>query len=175
MAEHRMYLPLAAVIALAVLGGYAVCRELVRWECFPCGAAGLFGGCTVAAAALALGIVTFHRNTDYQSEFSVWRHVLDHAPRNARACNNFGLALAGQGRLDDAIAQYRQSAELDTEARRCSPESRRLPSSCRAGLAEARKEYEKTIAIDPDSPVAHNNLVRLWRPRAIPLPRSGTI
>jgi hypothetical protein len=74
MAEQRMYLPLAAVVALVVLGLYA-------W-------AGRLGAYALLALAVSLGILTFQRNQDYASELFIWRDTVAKRPENARAHNN---------------------------------------------------------------------------------------
>ena len=98
IAEHRMYLPLAAVVAAAVLGGYAACRGLARrgWLSRP--AAGLLFGCAAAAAGVTLGTLTFQRNKDYRSGLSIWQDTAAKAPHNARAQCNLGVALMARGR-----------------------------------------------------------------------------
>ncbi len=79
--EHRMYLPLAAVLVAAVLGIQA-----------------LFGKrAVVLYASLAIGLVflTWRRNEDYRSEFSIWADTVPaKRPGNARrAQSNLGTAL----------------------------------------------------------------------------------
>ncbi|HVT72623.1 MAG TPA: tetratricopeptide repeat protein [Lacunisphaera sp.] len=82
VAEHRMYLPLAAVLAALVLGAW-------RW----CGARSLV---VFAGAAVACGWMTAQRNRDYRDAITLWTDTVQKAPENARAHNNLGsLALAG--------------------------------------------------------------------------------
>jgi hypothetical protein len=93
MGEHRMYLPLAAVIGLAVLGLYAWMgrRSLIVF----------------AAAAVGLGWLTVQRNKDYRSELAIWNDTVAKRPENARARSNLGTLLQDlPGRLPDAIAEY---------------------------------------------------------------------
>ena len=58
MAEHRMYLPLAAVVTALILGGYVALVGLVRRGLLSRRMAGVVGGSVVAAAGLTLGILT---------------------------------------------------------------------------------------------------------------------
>jgi len=99
MAEHRMYLPLIPIVAAVVLGAYLL--------------AGSRSLPIVLALAVGAGVMTFRRNQVYHSELSVWADVLDRIPGNARAHNNLGIALYDAGRLDEAVAQYRESIRLD--------------------------------------------------------------
>jgi len=100
MAEHRMYLPLAAVVAL-VLGAVAARRS-------PRTAAALG-----LALAVAAGLATVQRNRVYLSEQALWEDVLAHHPANARALNNLGRVHFQQGRIDEAILRYRAALLLE--------------------------------------------------------------
>ena len=99
IAEHRMYLPLAAVIALVVLGAY-------RW-------AGR--GSVVAFLGLAVGAgwMTVQRNKDYRSELALWSDTVAQCPGNARAHSNLGLVLLEQGRIPEAAGQYEEAIKID--------------------------------------------------------------
>ena len=99
MAEHRMYLPLAAVIGLGVLGLYA---KMGRRSML-----------VFAAAAVGLGWLTIQRNKDYRSALAIWGDTVAKRPNNERAHNNLGLAWSQMpGRLNDAIAQYAEALRL---------------------------------------------------------------
>jgi len=99
--EHRMYLPLAAVVAfvLAVTTLWFGRRGIIA-----------VGG----ALALATGFATVHRNTIYQHEQTLWEDTLAKRPDNARAHNNLGGLLNNQGRFDEAIEHYRVSLRGDS-------------------------------------------------------------
>ena len=107
-----MYLPLAAVVMLVVFGGLAAGGSLVRRNWLPRPWAGILGGLIVAAVVLTLGILTFQRNLDYQSDLSIWRDTVDKAPDNFRGHNNLGLALAARGQIDEALAQYQTALKI---------------------------------------------------------------
>ena len=85
VAEHRMYLPLAAVVIGLVLGGHAVGRSLVRRQWLPRSGADILGGCIVVVAAFLLATLTFQRNADYGSKLSIWLDTAGKAPGNDRA------------------------------------------------------------------------------------------
>jgi tetratricopeptide (TPR) repeat protein len=110
--EHRMYLPLAAVVA-AVVGGAAVAADrlhrrtggpwLVAWG-------GLAG-----AAAVALGAATIDRNRDYHDPVVIWEDVIAKRPEHPRGWNNLGLILKERGGADDlarAETAVRRAVEL---------------------------------------------------------------
>jgi protein O-mannosyl-transferase len=143
MAEHRMYLPLAAVVTLVVMGIYALL--------------GRRGVVVFLMLAVGLGYLTAQRNEDYRTELSIWSDTVGKCPDNARAHTNLGLALLRAGQLPQAIAQ-------DEEALRIRPHYARAHYNLglvlwQAGqLREAIAEYQEAVRIDPDFVEAHVNL-----------------
>ncbi len=101
VAEHRMYLPLAAIITLVVTGLYA-------WS-------GRFALGLCLAVALAYGWLTFQRNAVYHSALSIWSDTAEKCPDNARAHENLGIALADSDRMTEAMAQYEEAVRLQPE------------------------------------------------------------
>jgi tetratricopeptide (TPR) repeat protein len=99
LAEHRMYLPLAAVVTLVVLG-------LFRLS----GRHGLYVG---TALAVALGGLTVRRNADYRSAVAIWTDTVAKCPDNARAQAGLGGALLQAGRAAEAVPFYQQALRLD--------------------------------------------------------------
>ena len=102
IAEHRMYLPLASVLALPVL---AVGRLA---------GAKVLAGFTLAAG-VALLAASMHRNEDYASAVRIWSHTAHHAPGNYRAHYNLGNALVAEGRAAEAVASYERARALKPE------------------------------------------------------------
>jgi len=101
--EHRMYLPLAAILVAGVVGGYAwLARAGGVW----------LGAALCLAAAAALGAATVRRNADYASALTMWSDNVAKRPENPRAHLQLGLALKEAGRLDEAIAQYEKALRL---------------------------------------------------------------
>lgn len=158
IAEHRLYLALAAPLALAVLA-----------------TASLFGKRNVAAALAAsvgLGALTVARNADYRSELALWQDTVAKYPTNARAYNNLGQAQFRAHRLPEAMRSYERALELQTKY----PEPHYNLGVALAELGrlpEAIAHYEAALRAEPDYPEAHNNLantlVRAGRlPEALP-------
>ncbi|MBI5766968.1 MAG: tetratricopeptide repeat protein [Verrucomicrobia bacterium] len=153
IAEHRMYLPLAAVVVLVVLGWHRWLRESAR-------AAG-------AGVALVLLATTVVRNAEYDTEVSIWRTAAERRPGNARAHNNLGQALFRAGRVAEAKACYERALALQPRY----PETHynlgvALAQEGRGAAALA--SYAAALRFAPDYPEAHNNLgnalVRAGRP-----------
>ena len=114
--EHRMYLPLAGVTTLCVVGGYS----LLSRRC--AGGAGMRGGRRRLAAGMAAGaiavlaVLTAGRNRDYRSEETMWRDVVRKRPGNLRACNELARILSEQGRAGEARIHY-ETVLRETEGR----------------------------------------------------------
>jgi protein O-mannosyl-transferase len=142
-AEHRMYLPLVALVTLVVLGVYtwAGRRSFVLWTLL----------------ALAYGVATFSRNADYRTELNMWTIIAKQRPDSDRAHYNLGCALIA---LDDC---RRAKAEL-LLALKIAPNY--ADAHCNLGLCETRlgdtpgamAEYRLAIQIDPDNVQSHYNL-----------------
>jgi tetratricopeptide (TPR) repeat protein len=104
IAEHRMYLPLAAVILLGVL----LARALVTRLAVP----RVLAGAGFAAVIVTLGVATHARNQVYRSELSLWQDTVAKRPDNPRARHNLGLALDQAGRTEEAVAEFRAAIAL---------------------------------------------------------------
>lgn len=109
--EHRMYLPLAAVVVFVLVGGYMVLAHRVattrrsRWAL-----AGLVG-----AVVLSLGIATYLRNATYATRISLWQDTLEKAPHNPRAWVNLGSAYLLADQYEDAKKYLLRGLELDPQ------------------------------------------------------------
>jgi len=152
MYEHRMYLPLAAVIAVAVLGAFVLGKRLFNEQ------QGVVLGCVAGGFVVVLfAFLTIQRNRDYDSEVTIWQDTVAKRPNNPRARYNLGHALVQQGRVPEGIAQYEQ-------ALRIKPDNADAHNNLGAALREqgrmpeAIAQYEQALRIKPDFAEAHNNL-----------------
>lgn len=109
-AERRMYLPLVAVVVLVVVAVRALLERAV-----PAAWRGRVAAGGTAAAVIALAATSAARAMDYRDPVGIWETVVAARP-HPRAHHNLGIALAGQGRLAEAMAQYRIAAERLPEA-----------------------------------------------------------
>jgi len=145
MAEHRMYLALIPVVALAVAALYRWLRPATLPVCL------LLGACLFWA--------TWQRNTAYQSEETLWRITADALATNERAQNNYGNMLAREpGRLEDAVARFNEALRLQPGY---------ADAHYNLGLAlhkipgrenDAISQYQEALRLKPDYVDAHNNL-----------------
>jgi protein O-mannosyl-transferase len=83
-AEQRMYLPLAALVSLVAVGGWAILRrrEATRW-------AAAITGCLLIAL---LARMTMERNDQYGTVLDIWTDTVAKRPNNTRARANLGAA-----------------------------------------------------------------------------------
>jgi tetratricopeptide (TPR) repeat protein len=113
--EHRMYLPLAALMTLAVFAGYHLLEWLfVRTTWSPQVCRGIVCGLLVAVLGLLL-TMTIARNRDYQSRIAIWQSVVEVFPTNDRAWQHLGAAYFEQGRLAEAAQALMQGAEWNPQ------------------------------------------------------------
>ncbi len=142
-AEHRMYLPLAAVIATVITGAYAlmksraakpVVRDLAFWT-----ALAIIGAYAWTANA---------RNADYVSDERIWFDTVQKQPLNARARNNYASDLLKSGQAKAAAEHLRVAV---TE----SPNSAEAHANLGVALAtqgqypEALVHFERALQINP--------------------------
>ena len=145
MAEHRMYLPLAAVAVLVVLG-------IHRW---------LGRGTLPLCLALAAGLswATWQRNGTYRSSEGIWSDTVAKRPENERAHVNLGAVWLGiPGRLNDAIAQYEEARRLKPDDAEVHNDLGSLWLKLPGRLNDAVAEYEEAVRLKPGYIEARNNL-----------------
>ncbi len=154
--EHRMYLPSAAIIVLAVLGGESLLHKIM-------GTAKNRLYFTVGVTALSvgiLGILTWQRNHVYRSELAMWSDVVAKAPWNDRAQLNLGNALAQSRRWPEAIDRYREALELNPGYEKIHY-NLALALAHQGKEAEARQLLETAIRLKPDFAEAYRQLAGL--------------
>jgi tetratricopeptide (TPR) repeat protein len=118
MAERRMYLPLAAIVALAILGGYeALTRGQSRLAKLESLSPPTWALRTVLGASIVLAIVfcgvTSYRLEAYRDVITLWRDTVANQPSNVRATINLGCVLDDAGRPKEAIEQLEHALQID--------------------------------------------------------------
>ena len=167
-AEHRMYLPLAAVVACAVVAGWLGTNALLSWFVpDPHGrarAVTAVAALLTAAVAIACGLGTRARNEDYTSGERLWRDTVEKQPANQRALVALGEVLARSGRYAESEAQLRRAVDLA----QADPVARvRLGSvvAAQGRLDEAIRQWELALGSRPDDADAHRFLGRAYAMR----------
>ena len=108
-AERRMYLPLAGVVILAVIGAYRLLEKAGRRAMVPSAIVAL----SLVVAALAYA--TAQRNHDYASGVALLQTSVDRWP-HGRAHFNLATVLKEQGKADEAMAHLRAAVTDDPQA-----------------------------------------------------------
>ena len=109
-AEHRMYLPLAAVLSAVVL---AVQAGLDRLGGLSARGRRLSGFLLLGGSLVALGVLTIQRNGLYASDLELWKATVSVRPRSALAQANVGQALISRGRIAEARPYCEEAVRLD--------------------------------------------------------------
>jgi Flp pilus assembly protein TadD len=155
--EHRMYLPLAAIIVLVVLG----CRCCIDLTVADSATRSTVKRVLVGLVAALLVLKTIDRNRDYQDPEVMWRSVLEVAPHNHRAHLNLGRALADKRRFEEKREHYERALQLD-------PGYAKAHHNLAAWFAkagdyeQATAHYEEAIRLNPRYVRAHVNFGNLF-------------
>ncbi|HUI08403.1 MAG TPA: tetratricopeptide repeat protein, partial [Verrucomicrobiae bacterium] len=140
--EHRMYLPLVAVVTLLVIGLYSL--------------AGRRSAVVFVAAAIGFVFLSARRNQDYRSELAIWRDTVAKRPDNPRAQSSVGIALGRMGRFQEAIGHFEQALRLKPDY--ADAHSNLGTALLQEGdLQGAIKHYEQALQIEPNDAQAHFN------------------
>ena len=159
--EHRMYLSLAAVVVLAVAGGYALWdrwlpRTTGEGKQFPFSPR-IAPALALAVVVVALGCATFARNSDYESPLAIWQDTVNKRPNNPLAHYNLGTELDRDGRFEEGMKHYQEALRLKPNY----PEAHNNLGFDLAALgrtSEAIEHYRQALQLKPDHFEAHNNL-----------------
>ena len=175
-AEHRMYLPLAAAVALAVLGIHTLAGRVAGLRTGAAAAPRSHGTgahegplsrrrsvadvatlVLVLAAAALFGATTHARNLVYHSNEALMRDTVAKRPLNVRARVALGAELLSAGRFADAERELSVAAGLGGSDKARAQASMHLGSSlCAQGkLDEGIARLQHALAIDPALAEAH--------------------
>lgn len=146
MFEHRLYLPM---FGFALIGAYLLfaffAKQRYRAIIF------------LVVIIISFGAVTYHRNSVWKDDITLWSDVVSKSPHNYRAHNNLGYNLMAKDRTEEAMAHY-------SEALRLKPyyadalNNMGLVLYNQDRIEEAIDHYLKALRIKPDFAKVHNNL-----------------
>ncbi|MCC6581196.1 MAG: tetratricopeptide repeat protein [Phycisphaeraceae bacterium] len=149
--EHRMYLPLAGLLA----GAVAVTWRLLARAPRP-------GAARVAAVPASLIVivlagVSYVRLGDYRDAVTLWRDTVAKQPLSAEARESLGVVLLAAGQTDEAVEQLHKAMDLEP----------RLFNACynlgaameqRRDMERAAAWYRRAVELNPAYAPAWNNL-----------------
>ena len=162
-AERRMYLPLAALATLVVVGGYVLVERLAnramrdrstlthrpRWIA-AAGTLALF-------VLLAYGMASARRAAEYNDPAILWHQVVVDQPRSHVAHHGLAVRLFEDGRLEEAVAHYREAIRLHAKY----PEAQYGLGLALMELGrpnEAVEPFRVVVGLKPDAERIRNNL-----------------
>lgn len=152
-AERRVYLPLAAVVVLALLGLRALLLRLLPQQ----------RPRLLVSTLLVLGLGavflarTHQRNESYRDRLTIWTLGVAQLPQNPRARLNLGVAYLDLRQSAKALPQLREALRLD-------PNYAAAHTALGGALGqlgqlpEAERHLRLAIKLDPRDHRAHGNL-----------------
>jgi hypothetical protein len=171
-AEHRMYLPLAGVVCLVVVGlRFLVAR---RWPGVAIGLA--------CCAIVLLGGLTVRRNSLYAAPLELWMDAAHNRPENPRAISNVVLHLRQANRQEEALVWVNKALEIPSVKATAATGLNRSTAYTTwlndrgviqwnlGRVDQALADFDAVVAANPDLPEARLNraelLLELSRPEA---------
>jgi tetratricopeptide (TPR) repeat protein len=163
IAEHRAYLPLAALLTAAVLAADGLALRLSarlrsrssrRPRHRAIGVA--LTVLAVAPLAAALGYGTHRRNRDYRTDVTLLEDTVRKRPSNVRALNTLGVIYLSAGRIDQALDRFNDALRLDPGFA-LSYSNRGNALVTRQQYARAIEDYSAAIRLKPDFAAAYFN------------------
>lgn len=149
VAEHRFYLPLAALTTLVFAGVALLLARSSRRVALVAGVA--------IVLAIPLAVATRARNRDYASDRAIWTDTVAKRPNSARAQTNLGLALYAANDLDAAIERHERAIALRPDY---SEAHHNLATAWmqKNRPADAIPEYRRALELDPNAWATHLGL-----------------
>lgn len=112
VAEHRMYLPLAAIVTLTVMVTDSLMKYFANRFSISKPVRAGFAATLVLSLTVVLGTLTFQRNQDYRTPLSIWQDTISKRPDNLRAHFVLGKTYLDAGDTDKALALFSTMVHL---------------------------------------------------------------
>ncbi len=159
--EHRMYLPLAAIISAAVVATYLAGQGLMRhWELPERSRKSLgYGAAAVGVllVATALGRLTYLRNADYRTEVSIWQDTASKQRDDPHAWNNLADACLRIGDYSSKVLDYCDKAIALQPNFAEAYNNRGTAYADQGRMEEAIRDYTQAISLRENFPTAYCN------------------
>jgi tetratricopeptide (TPR) repeat protein len=149
MADRYTYLPQIGLV-VAVTWGFA--RLVSSWRDRR--------GVAVAVSALVVLVLmglSWRQVSYWQNSETLWTHATDSTPGNYIAEFNLGVALAENGRMDEAVTHYQKALEIKPNYA-AAHNNIGIIQAGRGRFDEAMAHYRKALEVKPDSSEVHHNL-----------------
>ena len=149
MADRYTYIPLIGIFIIIAWGA----GEL--WGGRRYRRAVLVSAAGVTLASLLMG--AYVQTGYWKDSISLWTHTLACTSKNYIAHDNLGIALAAQGRRDEAIDHYMRALQLSPDYFVAHYNLGNVLAR-QGKLPEAIDHYERALQLSPDYAEAHYNL-----------------
>jgi tetratricopeptide (TPR) repeat protein len=149
LADRYTYIPLIGIF-LSIVWGAAELLRGVRWG----RAVAVGAGATAIAACLVAATVQVRY---WQNNFLLYQHAIEVVPDNYLAHGNLGMALAEDGQLEAAVAEFDRAVEIN-------PGFAAAHNSLGALLAALGRpggalfHLREAVRLDPESAMGRSNL-----------------
>jgi Flp pilus assembly protein TadD len=148
-ADRFTYVPLVGLFIMAAWGIPELTR---RWQyrniALSAAAALVVCGCAIAA----------RRQVQYwENAFTLWQHALDTTTDNYLAHTVLGYALAGDGRLDEGIAHYREALLIQPNFAE-THNNLGIALAREGRIGEGISEFQIAVKLAPEAAVTHYDL-----------------
>ena len=156
LAEHRMYLPLAAAILLLVLAAVKLGSRLPMPE----KTVRMLLGTAVGVAALLLGWTAHSRNAVYADAFRLWSDTVAKRPQNSRAWHCLSLEHLAAGRTEQALEASMQACRVSLAQGKAMAENHNNLANVLCTLGrheEALDHYREALRHAPGMGYLHSN------------------
>jgi len=161
-AERRMYLSLAAILPLLVIGGYVGMQRAMlyfaartsivpskKWRL------ALPTGCVFVLVA-ALGLLSARRLKAYDTQLAIWQDAALNQPNNELVLDNLGFELIRIGRTQEAIKHY--EGVLRQLPKSFKSHTQMGVALANAGrFSEAIEHHKQAVELEPGFGKAHHN------------------
>ncbi len=144
--EHRLYLPMAGLSVLLIVLLYE-CLRNINLRLFYA---------VVAVALVGSALLTYHRNSVWHDELTLWNDAVKKSPQKVRPYNNRGRAYGNMGEYDKAMDDFRRAIQINP---RCAEAyyNLGLVYALKGDDENALKNYDQAIALYPNYAAAYNN------------------
>lgn len=148
--EHRMYMPLLAVLTFSIIGLYTLFKKSI-WFSLEFFLIGIF------SIAFIFSLLTYQRNITYRSSFNLWNETLKERPDNPLAHFMIAEEYLIRGEHTQAGEHYYKAVTLSPSFIVAHERFGEYLLSM-GNFVEAQKEFENALALSPDFADAYLNL-----------------
>jgi len=150
MAERFVYLPFLGLAGCLVIALEALSRRTgipqLAWV-------------ATGTICMLFAIRTYTRNTDWQTDASLWMKTVEVVPQSAKAHANLArVFLEIPGRSAEAVAEYETALRIEPDYALAHYSLGTMLVNMPGRTEEAITQFRAALKLEPDYPQAHNNL-----------------